>query len=162
MKVQLFANRIVPAAFSVLPPVMDTANARAMVTAICLQESGLTHRRQVRGPARSYAQFEITGVREVLTGRTTRAHAETALAALDCEGFSDIEALAAIEHNDMLAVVLSRLLLWGDPMQVPGKADEEGAWQMYLRRWRPGKPHRERWGPAWRAAWAAVEQGDTA
>lgn len=162
MKVQLFANKIVPVAFSLLPAVMDTANARAMVTAICLQESGLTHRRQVHGPARSYAQFELMGVREVMTGRTTRVHAETALSALDCEVFSDIEVLAAIEHNDILAAVFSRLLLWGDPMQVPGKADEEGAWQMYLRRWRPGKPHRKRWGPAWRAAWAAIEQGDTA
>jgi hypothetical protein len=162
MKVQLFANKIVPVAFSLLPAVMGATNARAMVTAICLQESGLTHRRQVRGPARSYAQFEIMGVREALTGRTTRVHAEAALAALDCTGFSDIEVLAAIEHNDMLAVVLSRLLLWGDPAQIPGRADEEGAWQMYLRRWRPGKPHRERWGPAWHAAWAAIEQGDTA
>ena len=162
MKVQLFANKIVPVAFSLLPAVMGATNARAMVTAICLQESGLTHRRQVRGPARSYAQFEIMGVLEVMTGRTTRVHAEAALNALDCEGFSDIEALAAIEHNDILTAVFTRLLLWGDPMQVPGKADEEGAWQMYLRRWRPGKPHRERWGPAWRAAWAVIEQGDTA
>lgn len=156
METRFFAHQILPAAFSLLPSGMDTPAARAMVTAICLQESGLQHRRQIRGPARSYAQFEIMGVREVMEGHATRAHAEMALDSLDYKGASDIEVLAATEHNDILAATFARLLLWGDPMPLPSEADDEGAWQYYVRRWRPGKPHRTRWDAAWRAAWQAL------
>ena len=156
METRFFAHQILPAAFSLLPPVMGTPAARAMVTAICLQESGLQHRRQIGGPARSYAQFEIMGVREVMEGHATRAYAEMVLDSLDYRGSSDIEVLTAVEHNDILAVAFARLLLWGDPMSLPSEADEEGAWQYYLRRWRPGKPHRGRWGQSWSGAWAVI------
>lgn len=38
----------------------------------------------------------------------------------------------------MLAAGLARLLLYTDPARLPGLGDEEGAWQLYLRTWRPG------------------------
>ena len=44
----------------------------------------------------------------------------------------------AIEHDDVLAAGLARLLLFTDPARLPGLGDEEGAWQLYLRTWRPG------------------------
>lgn len=45
---------------------------------------------------------------------------------------------AAIETNDVLAAALARLLLYTDPARLPVLGDEEGAWQYYLRLWRPG------------------------
>ena len=44
----------------------------------------------------------------------------------------------AIENDDVLAAGLARLLLWSDPKALPKLGDVEGAWQLYLRTWRPG------------------------
>jgi hypothetical protein len=44
----------------------------------------------------------------------------------------------AIEHDDVLAAGLARLLLWSDPGRLPAVGDEQGAWNLYLRTWRPG------------------------
>ena len=44
----------------------------------------------------------------------------------------------AIEHDDVLAAGLARLLLYTDPARLPKLGDVEGAWQLYLRTWRPG------------------------
>lgn len=38
----------------------------------------------------------------------------------------------------MLAAGLARLLIFTDPARLPGLGDEEDAWQLYLRTWRPG------------------------
>ncbi|WP_447751835.1 hypothetical protein [Pseudomonas nicosulfuronedens] len=47
---------------------------------------------------------------------------------------------AAIEHDDILAACMARLLLFTDPARLPALGDESGAWDMYLRVWHPGKP----------------------
>ena len=62
----------------------------------------------------------------------------------------------------MLAAGLARLLLWTDPARLPGAADVEAAWQIYLRQWRPGAYDRgtpeqradlrAKWGRNWAAA----------
>ncbi len=44
----------------------------------------------------------------------------------------------AIEHCDVLAAGLARLLLYSDPHPLPALGDAEGAWALYLRTWRPG------------------------
>ena len=44
----------------------------------------------------------------------------------------------AIEHDDVLAAGLARLLLFTDPGRLPKLGDVDGAWQLYLRTWRPG------------------------
>jgi len=51
----------------------------------------------------------------------------------------------AIERDDVLAAGLARLLLWTDPSRLPRLGDADGAWQLYVRTWRPGKPHRRTW-----------------
>ena len=56
-----FLRFAIDPALSLLPPVMDTRAARAMIISICLQESRLQHRRQIGGPARGFAQFERGG-----------------------------------------------------------------------------------------------------
>lgn len=44
----------------------------------------------------------------------------------------------AIERDDVLACALARLLLYTDPSRLPDLGDEAGAWDLYLRTWRPG------------------------
>ena len=45
----------------------------------------------------------------------------------------------------MLAAAAARLLLFTDPKRLPQLGDEAGAWALYLRVWRPGKPHKRTW-----------------
>lgn len=52
----------------------------------------------------------------------------------------------AIETDDVLAAIAARLLLFTDPKRLPEVGDENGAWNLYTRVWRPGKPHRATWG----------------
>ena len=35
--------------------------------------------------------------------------------------------------------------LWTDPAPLPAVGEIQQAWALYLRTWRPGKPHRQTW-----------------
>jgi len=157
MQVEWFASHVLPAAFALLPARLDSTEARALVTAICLQESALKHRRQIGGPARGLAQFEAIACTEVMTHHGTRDAAKAALTALLYPTVSDTGVHAALEHNDVLAVVFARLLLWPDRERLPTNLETGAAWAYYLRRWRPGRPRPEEWAGNWEAAWAAVD-----
>jgi hypothetical protein len=131
--------------------------ARIMLLAIAGQESGYRHRRQVPvAHAMGLWQFErgggVTGVLRHAASRTA------ALAA--CEALlvpATPEAVhPALEHNDDLACVFARLLLWTDPRAPPAVDDPDGGWEMYLRCWRPGKPHAGTWAGHWRKALEAL------
>lgn len=128
-----------------LLPKMDSRAARTLLLAIAWQESGMAYRRQVKGPARGYWQFEQGGgVRGVINHPTSKPHILRVLGALDYSvEASAADCYAAIEHNDILAAAFARLLLWTDPAPLPEDAD--GAWSLYLRTWRPGKPHPGTW-----------------
>lgn len=130
--------------------------AEVMLLAIAGQESGFKHRRQVRGPARGVYQFEpYGGVAGVLTHDASAAHAEAVCRALLVSpGIATVT--VALEQNDVLATAFARLLLWTDAKPLPGIGDEAGALGMYLRCWRPGRPHPEAWPAWWAAANAAV------
>lgn len=130
--------------------------ARVMLLAIAGQESDAQYRRQHgNGPARGLWQFESGGgVRGVLMHRSSAR-----LAAALCE-WRGVKAETPIVHkamevDDVLAAGFARLLLWTDPQPLPD--DERTAWAYYLRNWRPGKPHRDRWPENWRLAREAVE-----
>ena len=157
MQIEWFAAHVLPAAFALLPSRLDSPEARALVAAICLQESGLKYRRQVGGPARGLAQFEISGCKEVIGGHATYDVAKSVLGALLYADASDLDAHVALEHNDVLAVAFARLLLWADRERLPPEHDAEAGWGYYLRRWRPGKPRHEAWAGNWDAAWSAVD-----
>lgn len=136
----------IDAALALLPPKMDSAEARVLLLAIALQESGFKSRRQYgNGPARGYWQFEAAGgVIGVL------AHHATASRARIVCGLRDVKPVvqdvhAALEFDDVLAAAFARLLLWTDRQPLPTIGDERAAWEYYLRTWRPGKPHVERW-----------------
>lgn len=153
-------DHVFPAAFSLLPEGMDSPEARAMLVAIGLQESGFLHRAQIGGPAHGFWQFEKGGgVAGVLT------HPSTARLAADvCESLRyEPEAWAcyvALEHNDVLACCFARLLLWTLPGSLPAADEADEGWHQYLDAWRPGKPHRETWAGHFGAAWELVTSTD--
>lgn len=148
---QITADAIEPA-LVLLPVAMDTPEARVQLLAIGLQESRLQHRRQLvgnpprpAGPAKGLWQFErgggCKGVLEHPASRywmhrvcTARGIAATATALWN-----------GVEHDDVLAAAAGRLLLFTDPRRLPEPGDEAGAWNLYARTWRPGRPHRASW-----------------
>ena len=139
-------------ALALLPARMKSKEALVMLYAIGLQESRFAHRRQIRGPARGFWQFERDGgTAGVLRHRSSQMYA---LAVCKTRGLTDLteselikghipssiieRAYHAFEHDDVLAAAFARLLLWTDPKPLPALNDIEAAWQLYLRTWRPG------------------------
>jgi hypothetical protein len=141
---------VIPAALKFLPAKLDSFEARALLVAIGMQESRFLHRRQVGGPARGFWQFENGGgVHGVLTHAATKPLITPVLDALQ---YQPGDCYYAIEHNDTLAAVFARLLLFSHPKPLPDEAS--AAWRYYLDIWRPGKPHAETWAPFFAEAWA--------
>ena len=150
-------------ALALLPPGMGSREARVMLVAIGLQESRFKYRRQLVGkpaqpvgPATGFWQFEKNGgVKGVLT------HASTSKIA---RGLCDVRGVAAeplavwdaLQRDDVLAAGFARLLLWTDPKPLPRIGDAHAAWALYLRLWRPGKPHPETWPALYADAVRAV------
>jgi len=138
-------DEIIPQASALLPTIPFTPEANVLLLAIGLQESRFQHRRQIKGPARGFWQFEkLGGTMGVLTHRKTW-HISTSLAA---ERLGDIRPRVvneALAEDDILACVFARLLLWTDPAPLPKLGQTEKAWAYYFRNWRPGKPHRQTW-----------------
>lgn len=162
MSPEFFHDTAVDGALKLLPAAMDSPNARAMIIAICLQESKLQFRKQVGGPARGYAQFEAGGgVAGVLGHVATAAYAKIVCAALDVNA-TQTAVYAALEQNDILVAAFARLLLWTLPGNLPDKASPEAGWQQYVAAWRPGKPHRETWDMNFNQAWVLVEEAGKA
>lgn len=154
-------------ALQLLPAAMDSPRARVQVLANGLQESGFEARRQLitvrnpstgarelkpLGPATSYWQMERGGgVLGVLTHRGSKFYAQNVCKARGVDPTSPA-VWAAIEHDDVLAAAFARLLLWTDPLRLPALGDVQGAWNLYARTWRPGKPHPEDWPGNYRQA----------
>jgi len=140
-------------------------SARVMLYAIGLQESGLTSRWQIvngpytRGPARGLWQFEAGGgVKGVLEHKSSSAIAQQF--AREFVGSTNNYAVwATLAYEDVLAAVFSRLLLWADPRVLPAPvlASESEGWGYYVRNWRPGTPHPEKWAANWQAALEALK-----
>lgn len=143
-------------AMSFLPEKMNSNKAKVMLMAIGLQESRLTHRSQIGGPAKSFLQFESGGgVKGVMSHSASSPHVKTLCNALAVP-FDRHTIFQAMEFNDVLAFGLGRLLLYTDPKSLPEIGDEQAAWDLYLRVWRPGKPHRDSWGELYLTACQAV------
>lgn len=148
-------------ALLLLPARMTSPQAEVMLLAIGLQESQFEHRRQLgNGPAKSFWQGEQSGgmvtgllqyrddtVRDLVVGLcAVRGVAPAARPVWD-----------AIEHDDVLAAGLARLLLWTDPGKLPALGAADVAWRLYLRTWRPGKPRPHEWPENYARALAAVQ-----
>ena len=149
-------GKIIVPAMKLLPANMSAKKSEAMLLAIGLQESRLHFRKQIGGPAKGLWQFEKGGgVRGVMT------HAQSAGLAKEILGIrghaQNIDtAYNALEHDDILACVFARLLLWTDPYPLPELEQSGRSWNLYLRVWRPGKPHESTWGSFYDEACKAV------
>lgn len=164
-----------PAAYSLLPLRMHSPEATAMLIAIALQESDATHRKQFSGgPALGFWGFERGtaatrgGVTGIMLHGASHPHLVKAMTALQYRPTTPVaDAVrichAAVEHNDTLAAVCARLLLWTLPVPLPTRDDAMGAWEQYLDAWNPGaakkdpKPHMKRWLENYPRAWSLVE-----
>ncbi|MGB3276095.1 MAG: hypothetical protein WBA82_07900 [Castellaniella sp.] len=164
MTPQVFVGEIMEPALDLLPAKMGSIEARIMLLAIALQESGLAHRWQVvdrsrpwiKGPARGLLQFERGGgVKGVLTHAASRDYAADVCLARGVVAAPQ-QVYDALDRDDILAVALGRLLLWTDPRALPAVGDHLGAWNLYQRVWRPGRPHPNTWLGHYRAACAAL------
>ena len=142
---------------SLLPPKMDSTEAKAMVLAIGFQESKFEHRRQMNdGPARGYWQFEQGGgVRGVLNHPATERYIKVFCQKFDIPWYP-LECWNAIEYNDVLACAFARLLLLTAPWSLPGPTAVEEGWKQYLWCWRPGMPRRDDWPDNFIKAWQLV------
>ncbi|CAB3860524.1 hypothetical protein [Achromobacter denitrificans] len=165
---QTIIRTAIDPALALLPARMDTPAARIMLLATGLQESKFKNRRQLVGnpprpvgPAKSFWQAElgggmVHGVRLHVATRATAAHLYQARGV----PARDAAIWDAIEHDDVLAAGLARLLLWSDAWRLPAVGDVQGAWDMYIRTWRPGKPHPQTWGGLYAQAVAEVGGGN--
>lgn len=135
----------IDAALAMLPPQMDTPAARVMLVAIGLQESRMLHRRQLvgspprpTGPAVSFWQFEQGGgCAGVLRHKASRYWMHDVCRRLGVQP-TPAALWASMERDDVLAAAAARLLLFTDPKRLPELTDMLGAWDLYLRVWRPG------------------------
>ena len=126
------------AGLALLPPQMGTRPARVLLHAINLQENPTRLEQQVKGPARGDYQFERGGgVKGVMTHAASKRLAEEVCRARGV-AFNAESIYQAIGRDPVLAAALARLLLWTDPKPLPAAGDEQGAWELYLRVWRPG------------------------
>ena len=129
-------------ALLLLPANMTSAQAELMLLGIGLQESELKYRRQHgNGQARSLWQAEQGGGMVAgLLGFHNQDVQDLARGLCAVRGVpaQPRAVWEAIEHDDVLAAGLARLLLFTDPARLPKLGDVEGAWQLYLRTWRPG------------------------
>lgn len=157
------ATHAVSKALFMLPPAMTSPQARVMLYAIGLQESRLTARRQLVGnpprpvgPAKGLWQFErgggCKGVVDHPASRFWMAHVCAARAV----PFNATAIWNALETDDVLAAAAARLLLFTDPQRLPGVGDQKGAWNLYIRTWRPGKPHAATWPALYAEAMKAL------
>ena len=155
-------------ALRLLPAALDTPEARVMLIAIGLQESRLVHRRQLVGnppqpvgPAKGLWQSARGGgCKGVVSHPASRYWMARACKARGVD-FNATAIWNAIELDDVLAAAAARLLLFTDPRRLPHVGDEREAWNLYMRTWRPGRPHRATWPSLYAQALAAVTEGAT-
>lgn len=141
----------IDAGLSLLPPAMDTVEARAMLYAIGLQESRFEHRKQINGTARGFWQFERNGIQGVMDHPASAAHIADVIETLKIKPL--MEVFVAVAYNDALACALARLLLWTLPGSLPKQNETDKGWNQYIAAWRPGRPRPETWPDNFRRGW---------
>ncbi len=167
MDAQIAHRFLLPAAAELFPAELHTKEAQAMLLAIGMQESDFVHRQQlignhrkwwesIKGPARSYWQFEIIGIFGVLDHPATRA---MALRLCQRLGYPPEPRVIhqAVTHNDLLAAGFARLALYRLPYPLPTRDQDENGWNQYIEAWRPGKPKPDRWPERFKRAWEIVD-----
>jgi hypothetical protein len=153
-------------ALTLLGKNFDSRAARVMLLAIGLQESRLEQRYQVidgggKGPARGLWQFELgtRASRGGVWGVYMHGQSMEPLRILcrdrDCN-FDPRAIWERLEHDDILAAGVARLLLWTNKNPLPDAGDPRTAWDYYINTWRPGKPKPGTWNAFYTAAYREV------
>lgn len=163
MELSYVIENMLNPALAWLPVKMDRPAARVILLTIGLQESHFLYRRQLgNGPARSFLQFERGtkasrgGVWGIYLHPASKDLLREACAAHGVP-FDPMSIWQAIEHNDVLAFICGRLLMWTDAQPLPALGDVDAAWSLYADRcWKPGKPHPETWAAFYSHALAEV------
>ncbi|QWY17795.1 hypothetical protein [Pseudomonas phage vB_Pae-PA152] len=172
MTFQLVHEKVIPATMAMLPSNMDSPAARVALLAIGGQESRFASRRQLimsinseghkvllpLGPAKGFWQFEKGGAVKGLLNYHNATTRERVHRFVEACGVKPVEEAvwSALEHDDVLACGLARLLLWTDPRALPAVGEKAKLWDVYISQWRPGKPHPESWDDCYKKAVKAV------
>lgn len=136
----------------------DSREARVMLLAIGLQETGFATRVQHgNGPGRSFWQFEQGGVNGIY-GHPRTCDPLMRLASARGVVFTPLAIYRALLSDDVLGAGCARLLLFSDAAALPSANDPLGGWKYYLRNWRPGKPRPEAWPVNYANANSAVQK----
>lgn len=118
---------------------MRSAQATLILLTMQLQEAPNQEQKQIGGPAVGIWQFENGGgIKGTLQHSASSRLAVAVCKALGIEPTRDAVYAALQTKDDVLDAAFARLLLWTDPQRLPGIGDVEGAFQLYLRVWRPG------------------------
>ena len=135
----------------------DNALAERILLAIAMQESDMEHRHQVGGPAHGFFQFEPIGCAEAIRidGLNQTRFFERLVLPTQYD-----ELHVALEWSEAAMVVCARLILWSITRPLPGPHEQADAWRQYIRAWKPGKPHPDRWPANWALACEACEAVD--
>ena len=159
MTPELLTRIAIDPALSLLPPRMDSRAARVLMLAIAGQESAMRHRRQIRGPARGFWQFEQGGGVKGVMGHP--ASSRLALESISSRNLrpNSPTVWAALATDDVLAAIFARLLLFTDARPLPAIGQEAAALAYYIRNWRPGKPHPHTWPALYDSAVDTVRGG---
>ena len=129
----------------------DSPEAARMLACIAQTESSCLHRRQISGPARSWWQCEPPTLHDLLKRWQLGVDKLTALGLYPAI-WDDPRTV--LEWSETAGCVVARGLLWLDPHPLPTTAEDGLA--TYLRVWRPGRPHPERFTAAWAALHESV------
>lgn len=143
-------------ALALLPESLSGREAEVLLLASGLAASGFQTRRDARGPGRGYWRALPDGV---MVGGVLRAAQTRDLAVAVCDA-RQVPPIAervysALEHDDLLAAALARLLLWSDPAGLPSLGDEAGAWACYQCHWAVDEAARRDWPAHYQRALAA-------
>jgi len=159
--------KIIGDGMQLLPPPRNwnTPESQQLLLTISGQEADFHHRWQVFDLARPFAMGAARGLWQFERGGALKGvleHARTrTMAAEVCRRrgvtLTIDAAYRALHADDILAAAFARLLCWSSPRALPAIGDVEGAWQFYLREWRPGaywnKGVTDRQRQALRAKW---------
>lgn len=147
-----YPKKSIDEGFALLPQKMDSKYARIQLAAIGYQETKyLTRLQYGGGPARGFWQMEEAGgVHGVMNFKADGGNiAYLARSVCHARGVPFVRKAVweAMATDDVLAAAFARLLMYTDSYALP-KTEQEG-WAMYLRTWRPGKPHPKEWAASW-------------
>jgi len=156
---QIVLGKVIVPALELLPAQMDSPQARVMLVAIMLQESGLRTRQQQNGPAHGLAQCEQP-VMQLLLDNPASAKLVRELCHSRAVAPVASDMYWAVLTDDIFAAAIARLILWCDPAPLPAVGDADEAWACYLHVWGPGKPRPQDWPNNYRAALSAVTGGN--